>query len=359
MCLVFPIETMAQENWPQFRGPDGSGVAESAHPPIHFGLETNLSWRTDAPPGVSSPIIWRDRVFVTGFTNRQLITLWHHDGLSELIVLGRGQVDGYELGRGQLKWWVRGWGFSAVTTPVAGDNLLFVGGRGMGDPSAKPDPLFDWNMLIGKYDANHDQQLAINEVPESLTWQIRKEVPTSTPGNSWALRGLLGAMVDRNHDGTVTKSEWDAAMARRSDKFMADRFVAIRPGGSGDGTDSFVQWETTRGLPELPSPLYYQGGLYFVTDGGMVTVTDPKSGKRLLDRERLGTGGQYVASPIAANGLVYVVNERGTLTVFRAGNTLDVVAVNKLGEEVRCTPAIAGNALIVRTANHLWAFAQK
>lgn len=485
VCLAFPLASIAQNEWPQFRGPNASGVADNAGPPIRFGQDTNLLWKTEIPSGVSSPIIWGNRVFLTGFANHQLVTLaydardgkelwrriapakqieachefsspaaatpctdgeriytyfgsfgliaydftgreiwqhplerlpsqygtatspilaggnlilqhdgdstnaelvalsptsgktvwraarplalssystpmiWRHDGMEELIVLGRGQVDGYGLAGGQPKWWVRGWGFSAVTTAVAGDGMLFVGGKGMGDPSEKDDPLFDWNMLIGKYDANHDGKLAIAEVPASLIWHIRKEVPLSTPGNSWAMRGLLGAMADRNHDGVVTKAEWDAGYARHKDKFMADRFVAIRPGGDGDSTDTRVQWETTRGLPELPSPLFYRGELYFVTDGGMVTVTDPKSGKRLLDRERLGTGGQYVASPIAANGLVYVVNERGTLTVFRAGKTMDVVAVNKLGEEVRCTPAISGNALIVRTANHLWAFAQK
>ncbi len=65
-----------------------------------------------------------------------------------------------------------------------------------------------------------------------------------------------------------------------------------------------------------------------------------------------------VASPIAANGYIYTVNESGTFAVLRAGDTLDVAAVNKLGESVRATPAIAGNALYVRSAEHLWAFVE-
>ena len=106
----------------------------------------------------------------------------------------------------------------------------------------------------------------------------------------------------------------------------------------------------------MPSPLFYRGRVCFVRDGGMWTVLDPKTGKRLLDRERLGTGGQAVASPIAANGFIYTVNESGTFTVLRAGDTLDVAAVNRLGESVRCTPTIAGDTLYVRAAEHLWAF---
>jgi hypothetical protein len=91
----------------------------------------------------------------------------------------------------------------------------------------------------------------------------------------------------------------------------------------------------------------------------MWTVIEPKTGKRLLDRERLGIGGQAVASPIAANGYIYIVNEPGTFAVLRAADTLDVTSVNKLGESVRATPAIAGDTLYVRSAGHLWAFRQR
>jgi len=117
-----------------------------------------------------------------------------------------------------------------------------------------------------------------------------------------------------------------------------------------------VRWETPKGLSELPSPLFYRGRIAFVRDGGLWTVIEPKSGKRLLDRERLGPGGQYVASPVAANGFIYTVNTSETFVVLRAGDTLDVAAVNKLDESVRCTPAISGNHLYVRSADHLWAF---
>ena len=484
LLLAAGALSAAVPNWPQFRGPNASGVADEARPPIHFGPGSNQVWKVTVPGGVSSPVVWGDRLFLTGFENSKLVTLafdlrdgrelwrqvapaetiepchafsspaastpctdgervyvyfgsygvlaydfsgkeawrrpfgtppsqygtatspilaggqlilqrdgdstnsqlvaiapatgrtlwesprplagscystpmvWRHDGLEELIIQGKGRVAAYSLKGGEPKWWVRGWGFSAVTTPVAGDGLLFAGGSGMGDPSEPEDPLFDWSKLIAAHDANQDGQIALAEMPRSVVWHIRKEIPIDVPGNGFPMHDLMAFFVDDDKNGIVTKAEWDASEAFAKDKFNADRFVAIRPGGQQDSTTTQVAWETTKGLSEMPSPLFYRGRLGFARDGAMWTLIDPATGRRLLDRERLGIGGQFSASPIAANGFIYVVNTSGTFAVIRAGDTLDVVAVNKLGEGVRCTPAIAGNRIYVRGTDHLWAFGE-
>jgi outer membrane protein assembly factor BamB len=213
-----------------------------------------------------------------------------------------------------------------------------------------------WAKLIAQYDTNKDGALSLEEIPESLGWQIRPELPKETPGNFLPIRNLISWFIDTNHDGIATKAEWDAMDAFAKDKQNADRFVAIRPGGRDNATDTHVAWETTKGLAEMASPLFYRGRVYIIRDGGLLTIFEPKSGTRVVDRERLGKGGQYVASPIAANGLIYLVNESGDITVLRAGDKVDVVTVNRLGENVRCTPAIVGDKLFIRTRQHLWAF---
>jgi outer membrane protein assembly factor BamB len=76
----------------------------------------------------------------------------------------------------------------------------------------------------------------------------------------------------------------------------------------------------------------------------------------MLFRERLGAGGHYVASPVAAAGRIYAANDEGTVVVFAAGGKLDVLARNDLYERVTATPAIVGRHLLVRTDRHLWAF---
>ena len=124
-----------------------------------------------------------------------------------------------------------------------------------------------------------------------------------------------------------------------------DKVLAIRPGGVGDSTKGHVAWTANRGLSEIPSPLFYRGRLYFVRSGGMVTSYAPETGKVILDRQRLGALGQYVASPIAADGRIDVASELGTVIVFRAADTLDVLARNDLQESITATPAIADNKL--------------
>ena len=141
-----------------------------------------------------------------------------------------------------------------------------------------------------------------------------------------------------------------------NDDSRKDRFVAIRPGGRDDASDTHVAWLGSRGLPEMPSPLFYRGRVGYVRDGGMWTVLDPKSGKAIIDRERIGVTGQYVASPVAANGFIYLVSEPGTVTVLRAGDTLEIAASNRIGEGVRTTPAPVGSKLYIRGREHLWAF---
>ena len=89
-------------------------------------------------------------------------------------------------------------------------------------------------------------------------------------------------------------------------------------------------------------------------------MSERGSGRQPLGgyRQRLGALGQYVASPVAADGRIYVANELGTVVVFRAADTLDVLARNDLQESITATPAIADNKLYIRTAGHLWAFGE-
>ena len=107
---------------------------------------------------------------------------------------------------------------------------------------------------------------------------------------------------------------------------------------------------------EMPSPLLYRSRLYFVRNGGMVTSYETGTGKVVLDRVRLGPLGLYVSSLVAADGRIYAASESGTIVVFRAGDSLDVLARNDLGESITATPAIARHKLYVRTAKHMWAF---
>ena len=297
----------------------------------------DLIWRTQRPllrESWSTPIVWT------------------HDGRDEIIAVGSNRLTAYSASDGAERWWVGGLTPQPITCAVLGEGMLFASATFAGSPS-EPIDIPRWDTLVERYDGNKDAMLAVTEMPREEGVHLRKEVPKDTPGNFVSWRGTMG-MADGNKDGVVTKEEWDAFVAFLHSN--EDNVLAIRPGGSGDSSSSRVAWTASRGISEIPSPLFYRGRLYFVRNGGMVTSYTPDSGRVVLDRERLGTPGQYVASPIAADGRIYAASETGTIVVFRASDTLEVLARNDLGESITATPAIADHKLYVRTAKHLWAF---
>jgi outer membrane protein assembly factor BamB len=127
---------------------------------------------------------------------------------------------------------------------------------------------------------------------------------------------------------------------------------AVKPAGAkGDVTDSHVAWTHPKGAPNTPSTLAVGDELYFVSDAGIATCVDARTGK-VHWTERLGGG--FSASPIAVEGRIYFLNEEGVATVLTAGKTFEVLAKNELGERTLASPAVTDNTLFLRSKSHLW-----
>ena len=137
---------------------------------------------------------------------------------------------------------------------------------------------------------------------------------------------------------------------------------AIRPGAAGDisltgeaTSNQFVAWTLPQAAPYNPSPIVYDGIFYTLLDRGFLTAHDARTGREVYGRQRIDpVSAGFTASPWAANGRVYLLNEDGDTYVVRAGPTFEVLTKNSLGEMAMATPAIAGSSLIVRTASALY-----
>jgi outer membrane protein assembly factor BamB len=230
---------------------------------------------------------------------------------------------------------------SPCTSPVVVDGIVYFAGW---SPGASDDKEFE----LPPFDEVHKQAKA-----------KEKDVITRAEAEGTMLKNFFDP-VDANKDGKVTREEWDAVV-----KFMAEgknSAFAVKPGGSGDVGGTHVRWTKTKGLPYVPTGIVYRGQFVTVKDGGLVTAFDVATGKELYVQEREVAGGKYYASPVAANGHIYFTSlENGAVTVLKAGAPKpEVVAKNpKLGERVAATPAIADDTLYIRTAGHLYAFAEK
>jgi len=123
-------------------------------------------------------------------------------------------------------------------------------------------------------------------------------------------------------------------------------------------TKTHVLWKQNRGLPYVPSPLFYKGSIYLVKDGGMVSCFDAETGEPHYLQERLGPTGSYYSSPVAARDHLYIASVDGKITVFTAGQKPAVVNRAELKERLVASPAIAGKSIYYRTDKHLWCFAE-
>ena len=136
---------------------------------------------------------------------------------------------------------------------------------------------------------------------------------------------------------------------------VAKRLLAIRPSGTGDVTDTHVIWSVRRGTPEIPSPLIVDDLMFMVTEGGVVSCLEAKSGSEVW-KGRLN--GDYWASPLYADGKIYFFSREGNASVISAGREFELLAENEFDEGFIASPAIVGNTIIVRSLTHLYCFAK-
>ena len=140
---------------------------------------------------------------------------------------------------------------------------------------------------------------------------------------------------------------------------------AIKPGAKGDITlkgeqsqSEFIAWSTKRGGPYIPTPLIYHDHLYVCSNNGVLSAYDVRTGQRLYQERLGGTGGSFSASPVAADGKIYLSSEDGDVFVVKAGPTYELLATNSIGEVVMATPAISDGVIIIRGLKDVFAIGQ-
>ncbi|MGD8238937.1 MAG: PQQ-binding-like beta-propeller repeat protein [Armatimonadota bacterium] len=288
-------------------------------------------------------------------------TIWSHADGKDLVVLASGRVSGYDPETGAEKWYATGFSRETIAVPVSGSGHLYASASMLGGiPDEDPDPQPFWDAVM-HFDGNGDGKLERGEMTGHFAFPLRPELPPGHPGfgiplpaDESRVDGMF-AWVDRDKDGFWTRDEFVASMSFRRGTPM---LMAIRPGGRGDVTETHVTWQLHSSIPEIPSPVFYEDRLYLVRNGGILAAVDASNGD-LLYRERLGARGQYSASPVVANGHLYLISSRGLVTVVRPGDQFEIAHQYDLQEPVSATPAFDGSTAYVRTATQLLAFRAK
>lgn len=261
--------------------------------------------------------------------------VWEVGGRKQVVVAGTLRVAGYDLDSGKEIWTVRGIARTICMTPVVGeDGCLYVAGWSAGGDPGAAIAVESFDRVIQRLDKNGNGKL---ESSELTAGPIAERF----------------TQVDVDKDGSITRAEYE----RFQGLFREGKNVvlAIRGGGKGDVTGTHVVWKNTRHVPFCASPLYLDGLIYIVKDGGFLASLDARSGV-LVQRDRLPGSGNYYSSPVAGDGKIYLVNERGRLTVVRAGRAWRVLSSSDFAEDVYATPAFDDGRIYVRTTGHLYCF---
>ena len=476
VLAVFVGVAEGQVEWDQFRGPGGAGVAaEGQRLPVEFDKGKNVIWVCEIPKGHSSPCIWGDRIFLTGFAARKLETIcidrldgeilwrssvwprevervhqisnqaaptavtdgervivyfgsfgllcydfegrmlwarpmvlpqnmygtsaspilaggkliimddpgedsvvlaldpatggeiWRMDrpgfkagwstpvyrkvgGVEEVLIYGKWRVAAFDLKDGTERWTFPGLTDEPCITPVLGEGLVYLTSYNM-----KTNPevigLPKWSALIAEYDKNGNGTLNLEESRANKSILSRFDADGEGDHPLWGFFRFLD--VDKN--GEITEQEWQKMIAYIDSFEFENALLAIQPEDLEEKKEAKVVWRHTYGVPECPSPLYYQGRVYMVMDGGIVSCLDARTGQKKY-QELLDSGGPYYSSPVVGDGKIYVGSARGVVTVFEPGDELKVLARNNLRERIMATPALVEGVVYVRTERALYAF---
>jgi len=251
-----------------------------------------------------------------------------------VIVLGTFFVAAYSLATGAEQWRASGVGYTPVPSPVLWERpegtLLFVSVPFHAEGGAMPS----FEVLTKDGDKDKDGkltkvELAGSEMADHFGW------------------------ADANRDDFIDAGEWAFIADGMSSKdygVVAFQLAAKEPQ---------ELWRAKRGLPSIATPLLVDGILYLVKSGGMLTTLDAASGKQLGFQRLENAGGEYDASPVAADKKLFLASQEGLVTVLAAGPEPKVLSSCDLGEPIHATPAIGGGALFVRTDAALYCFAKK
>jgi outer membrane protein assembly factor BamB len=432
-----PRPAASTGQWPSFRGPQASGVADGQRLPDRWDGTTgqNIRWRTPIPGlAHSSPIVWGDTIFITtAISSRKDATfkpgLYGDGDASDDRSVHKWVIYALDKRTGRIRWErVAREGAPrnkrhikstyASATPVTDGRIVvaWFGSEGIHaydvngvplwhvdlgriDMGAYDIPSYEWGpasspiiwdgLVILQCDTQTDSfVLALNAETGETVWKTsRDELPSwGTPTVAATAAGAElvtnASNFIRGYDARTGRELWRLAGSSKitapTPIFVNDLFVvasgraperpifAIKSGARGDLTlpsdqtsSAAIAWSRAGRGSYMPTPLAYRSLLYVLANNGVLDAYELTTGKEIY-RQRLAlVGSGFSASPVAADGKIYLSNEDGDMLVVRAGPTFEPIATNSMGELLMATPALSNGVMYVRGASSVFAIGTK
>ncbi len=392
---VLLASTGQAQEWPRFRGPNGTGIGGAVDVPASWS-EKDYRWKAALPgQGYSSPVLWGERIFLTaaerGSGRRLVLCLAAGDGKT----LWSRTLDGASYHTHKRN------GYATSTPGVDADHLYVL----WATPEQYLVMALDhagqtkWEKDLGPYKSQHGfgvspivfedlvvvanegdgngALVALDRHTGAVRWQVPRHGKNATYSTPCVLQrpGRPAELIFTNWQHGITAVEaptgkvaWEisAFEPNKQERAIASpvvagdlvlgtcgfvtaqkHLVAVRPEGSGAVKEV---WRLEKAVSYLPTPLVKGERVFLCSERGVASCLDVKTGE-VLWQERLD--GEYSASPVCAGERLYCVSNDGDVMVLAASDRFQLLARNRLGAPTQCTPAIAGGRLYFRTASHL------
>ena len=399
LLLALAVSAAAAEDWPQFRGPSGQGHSTERGLPVEWSESQNIVWKTPvAGAGWSSPAIAGGRIWLTSAvpvrggaslralafdveTGRELVNAEVFRTSSATpknqknsLASPTAIVDGERV-------YVHFGADGTAALNASGDVVWKAQLRYESQHGSGGSPILHGDLLIFSCDGSDDAfVVALDKRTGKVRWRTPRRQPWdqayTTPlairvGEKDAFVSV-GAHRAAAYDAQNGKEIWRVGyengfsnvprpvaghgLVYIATGFQQPALLAVRVDGTGDITNSHVAWTLRRGAPHTPSPILVGDELFVVSDTGVASCIDAKTGV-LVWQQRLG--GNYSASPIFADDRIYFLSEEGTATVIAPGKEFRRLAVNQLDGPTLASMAVSAGSIFVRSHSHLYRIGKK
>jgi outer membrane protein assembly factor BamB len=414
--VVASLVPLRAENWPHWRGPQRNGISGETNLPVKWSAADGVIWKLPMPAmSGSTPIVWGDRIFLNvadplpesgegpslhlWCVDRAKGTqLWTRplgrgnrmqrkqnmstpspvtDGVNVWVMTGTGILKAFDL-TGREIW----------TRDIQADYGRFGLNWGYGSsPLLHGDALFV-QVLHGMRTDDPSYLLRLDKASGRTIWRVER--PTNArleSPDAYTTPALLqygqtteivvtGGDVVTGHDPATGRELWRASGLNplndpnyrivaspvvHGDLILAPSrerpLLALKAGGRGDVSKSHLLWTFDSG-PDVPTPVTDGSLVYVINDRGIMFCLEARTGREVYGRQRLRPG-TYSASPVLADGRIYVTNEDGVTSVIQAGPEFRVLAENDFDDYTLSSPAVSGGRIYFRTTKFLWAIGSK
>jgi outer membrane protein assembly factor BamB len=419
VLLTAPVRA---ENWPQWRGPGGQGVSAERTLPVEWAPDRNIAWKTELPgSGVSSPIVWGDRIFVTAVIEGETVpgakavvhTVEGKEWIHPASVAGDKRhtfkLLALDARTGRILWAETPYEGTvydarhsrssfAGPTPVTDGSTVFAyfGPEGLyaydftgrlvwkvvekfptlGLGTGTSPVLFENLVIIQRDEDTGDQSqiVAYDKKTGTEAWRTKRKVEIS-----WGTPVIIEAagrneLVAIGNEATIAydpatgKELWRTKGVESNAihtplvgdgivivtaGYPAKKVLAIRPGAVSD--DRRIAWEYSKGTGYVVSNILYGPYVYLLTDSGIVTCLDPKTGEVKYEGGRLPKPAKFMGSPVAFGGYIAMTSEDGETFMLKAGPAHAIERTNSVDEPVYSSPALADGRIYIRAQKHLFA----